>query len=78
MCLGNHDYGKKSVDGSYSDNFKHQINYSYISKKWVLPKDIILLKEYDNTIIEFFVIDTNFFVMDQETIDKQLDIMKKY
>ena len=60
ICVwGNHDYGKKSIDGSYSDNFQHQIDYTKYSDKWYLPKDIIRLKNINGITIEFFVLDTN-------------------
>ena len=46
MCLGNHDYGKKSIDGSYSDNFKQNSHlYDFTiertpMKKWGESRDV--------------------------------------
>ena len=52
--LGNHDYHIKSSP-------KSEINYSAISKKWILPNNFYCFKKIINSIpIEFIAIDTNF------------------
>ena len=78
MCLGNHDYGEISPIEPLSDSFQHQIDYTKVSNKWVLPKRYYTFKKkYEGKTIEFFVLDTNIDVMDQQTINKQIKFMKK-
>ena len=61
-----------------SDSFQHQIDYTKLSNKWVLPRRYYTFKKkYGSKTIEFFVLDTNIDVMDQQTINKQIKFMKK-
>jgi len=78
MCLGNHDYGEITPDEPISDSFQHQIDYTKHSDKWNLPERYYTFtKKYDDTIIDFFVLDTNLDLMDAETIETQKEFMIK-
>ena len=62
MCLGNHDYSNEShCDTDYKDSPYHEIAYSSISKKWIMPNKYYYYS-YDidkKTQVDFFVMDTN-------------------
>lgn len=72
LCLGNHDYGLSynllSKD-FLRNNSLVQIEYSKHSKKWNMPS------KYYNVVqppCEYFMIDTNFDVLSESVIQKQL------
>ena len=45
MCLGNHDYGTILFNHMIPNDFKHQIEYTNLSKKWYLPKRYYIFKK---------------------------------
>ena len=76
-CLGNHDYGKIYFNHIIPDNYKHQIDYTKLSKKWYLPKRYYnYSKKINDVKIDFFVLDTNIDLMDDDEIMKQLLFFK--
>ena len=76
-CLGNHDYGDIYNSKVIPKNYKYQIEYSKISKKWVLPKRYYhYSKNINNVKICFFVLDTNLDLMNECEIHTQLQYFK--
>lgn len=76
MSLGNHDYSYPDLEPEFQDSPQHQIDYSNISKKWVLPNKYYYYS-YDiekGCKVDFFVMDTNIDRMDK----KEQDIQLKY
>ena len=74
LCLGNHDYGLSYLKGFMKDNSLVQVEYSKHSDKWNMPS------KYYNVIqppCEYFMIDTNFDVLSESTIQKQLIAVQK-
>lgn len=77
LCLGNHDYGLSyhlSKKDLLRDNSLIQIEYSKHSKKWNMPA------KYYNVIkppCEYFMIDTNFDVLNKNDIQKQFISVQK-
>ena len=77
LCLGNHDYGLSYNPLSKDflrNNSLVQIEYSKHSKKWNMPS------KYYNIIdppCEYFMIDTNFDVLNESTIQKQLHAIQE-
>jgi len=77
MCLGNHDYGE-IINNVIPKDYKHQINYTKISKKWNLPQRYYTYSKKMNGIqVDFFVLDTNIDLMEDNEIMKQLLYFKK-
>ena len=78
MCLGNHDYSYPDYCGpAYSDSPQHQIEYSKISKKWILPNKYYYYtysagKKCD---VDFFVMDTNIDRMSKEECTGQMKFL---
>ena len=77
LCLGNHDYGL-SYNPLSKDFLKNnslvQVEYSKHSEKWNMPA------KYYNVIqppCEYFMIDTNFDILNESTIQKQLVSVQK-
>jgi tartrate-resistant acid phosphatase type 5 len=78
MCLGNHDYYQEECCGSeFKDSPEHEIAYSAISKKWVMPyKHYYYTYDIDKkTHVDFFVMDTNIDRMPEEEKVNQLDFL---
>ncbi len=75
MTLGNHDYGYKHFDKR--GNSQSQIDYSVLSEKnggkWRLPSHYYSFVKQDKEFsIEFFVIDTNLDMCDEDESNQQL------
>ena len=70
LCLGNHDYGLSyNFKDPSRNNSLAQIEYSKHSTKWNMPS------KYYNVVqppCEYFMIDTNFDVLSESVIQKQL------
>ena len=78
QCLGNHDYGKILFNHIIPDDFKYQIEYTKLSKKWYLPKRYYhYSKTINNVKVNFFVLDTNIDLMKKDEIDEQLEFFKE-
>lgn len=72
LCLGNHDYGLTYSPLSKNfliDNSRVQVEYSKKSKKWNMPSKYYM---YSEGPCDFFMIDTNFDVLNESSIQKQL------
>ena len=77
QCLGNHDYGKILFNHIIPDDYKNQIEYTRISKKWYLPKRYYhYSKNIGGVKVNFFVLDTNVDLMDNDEINEQLNYFK--
>ena len=77
MCLGNHDYGE-IINNVIPKDYKHQIDYTKISKKWHLPQRYYTYSKKMNGIqVDFFVLDTNIDLMEDNEIMDQLLFFKK-
>lgn len=78
MCLGNHDYSYPFLCGDdYKDSPSHEIAYSAISKKWVMP-DKFYYYSYNvdkKTQVDFFVMDTNIDRMSEEEQTSQMKFL---
>ena len=78
MCLGNHDYSYPDSCGSaYSDSPQHQIEYSKISRKWILPNKYYYYtysagKKCD---VDLFVMDTNIDRMSKDECSSQMKFL---
>ena len=74
LCLGNHDYGLSYLKGFIKNNSLVQVEYSKHSDKWNMPS------KYYNVIqppCEYFMIDTNFDVLNESSIQKQLGVVQQ-
>jgi len=77
LCLGNHDYGlsyNPLSNNFLKNNSLVQVEYSKHSEKWNMPA------KYYNVIqppCEYFMIDTNFDVLNEVAIQKQLVSVQK-
>ena len=77
LCIGNHDYGE-IFNHIIPDNYKYQIEYTKFSNKWYLPKRYYTFsKKMNGTQVDFFVLDTNVDLMNNDEIMKQLLYFKK-
>jgi len=77
QTLGNHDYGTILFNNIIPNDFKHQIEYTKLSKKWYLPKRYYTFqKKINNIKIDFFVLDTNIDLMKNDEIMIQLNYFK--
>ena len=77
ICIGNHDYGEIFYN-DIPKNYKHQIDYTKISKKWYLPQRYYTYSKKMNGIqVDFFVLDTNIDLMEDNEIMEQLLYFKK-
>ena len=77
QCLGNHDYGKILFNHIIPDDFKYQIEYTKLSKKWYLPKRYYhYSKNINNVKVNFFVLDTNIDLMEKAEINEQFNYFK--
>jgi 3',5'-cyclic AMP phosphodiesterase CpdA len=77
MCLGNHDYAGWGCGKEYDNSPEHEIEYTSISKKWVLPNKFYYYS-YDidkKNHVDFFVMDTNLDRMSKEEKDEQLEFL---
>ena len=77
LCLGNHDYGLSYSPLSKNflkDNSRVQVEYSKKSKKWNMPSKYYM---YSEGPCDFFMIDTNFDVLNESSIQKQLHDVTK-
>lgn len=77
MCLGNHDYADEYHCPDYKDSPIHEIAYTSISKKWVLPNNYYYYS-YDidkKTRADFFVMDTNLDRMTEIEKNNQLEFL---
>ena len=78
QCLGNHDYGKILFNHIIPDDFKYQIEYTKLSKKWYLPKRYYHYSKNINGVkVNFFVLDTNIDLMNTNQMDEQLEFFKE-
>ena len=76
QCIGNHDYGPIYFN-HIPDDYKHQIEYTKLSKKWYLPKRYYhYSKKMGNLKVDFFVLDTNIDLMNEKEILDQLEYFK--
>ena len=77
LCLGNHDYGL-SYNPLRKDFLRNnsltQVEYSNVSHKWNMPSKYY---HYSQDPCDFFMIDTNFDVLNESSIQKQLHEVKK-
>jgi tartrate-resistant acid phosphatase type 5 len=74
LCLGNHDYGLSYSPEVLRNNSLVQVEYSKISKKWNMPSKYY---HYTRGPCDFFMIDTNFDVLNESSIQKQLHEVTK-
>lgn len=78
QCLGNHDYGKILFNHIIPNDYKNQIEYTKLSKKWYLPKRYYhYSKNINNVKVNFFVLDTNIDLMNTKEISDQLNYFKE-
>lgn len=77
QCLGNHDYGTIYFNHIIPEDYKHQIEYTKLSKKWYLPKRYYhYTKNIGGIKVNFFVLDTNIDLINKNEILKQLEYFK--
>lgn len=77
QTLGNHDYGTIYFNHVVPDDYKHQIEYTKKSNKWYLPKRYYhYSKKLGNLKVDFFVLDTNIDLMNENEILEQLEYFK--
>ena len=73
MCIGNHDYGRYSCG---KGNSIYQIKYGKRSKKqgkkWIMPNNYYSFrKRSKGVIVDFFVLDTNSFNLNEKGMKEQ-------
>jgi len=78
MCLGNHDYGYQNINNSIYQ-IQYGINSQKENKKWYMPHNYYQFhKKKDNISIDFFVMDTNIYLLSNDFIQKQFNDLKKW